>query len=143
MATRRDPYGVMNFRVEINGIQTGEFTNVTGLEGTIGVKTHRSGGDRYERKSPSGTVTHPNLVCQGGFASLELYNWWKTWESGETRERKVVTIVQLDDNKEPALRINCYEAWPVRWRGPEFDSSSEDGVSVEEVEIAYEYTREA
>lgn len=140
---RRDPYGVMNFRVEINGVETGEFRNVTGLEGTIGMKTHRSGGDRYARKSPTGTVTHPNLVCQNGFINLDLYKWWKDWAEGKTRERKVVTVVQLDDNKEPAQRINCYECWPVRWRGPEFDSTSEDGVATEELEIAYEYTREA
>lgn len=143
MPERVDPHGVMNFRIEIDGVETAEFRNVTGLEGTIGVKTHQSGGRRYPRKSPTGKVTHPNLVCQNGFASLSLYNWWRNWAEGNTRERKTITVIQLDDNLEEAQRINLYECFPVRWRGPEFDATSEDGVSVEEIEIAYEYTKEA
>lgn len=143
MPDRKDPFGVANFKIEINGVETGEFTKVTGLEGTIGVRVHRAGGDRYARKSPSGTVEHPNLVCTGGFVSLDLYRWWRDWAEGNTRERKTVTVVQLDDAKQPALRINLYECWPTRWKGPEFDASSQDGVSTEELELVYEYSREA
>ena len=60
MATgqRVDPYAGFAFRVEVDGMFRGAFTDVGGLDTTIEVTEFTEGGDRHSRKLPGKVKGH-------------------------------------------------------------------------------------
>ena len=64
---RTDPYAVFNFRVEIDGIDVGSFTEVSGLDSETDVIEYRTGDMRMNSsvKLP-GLTKYPNIVLKRG-----------------------------------------------------------------------------
>ena len=82
-----------NFKVEIDGIDYGNFTSVSGLGATAEIMDDIGGMDRNARKVP-GKVKYETikLVRNCDPTDKVLKDWWKTVERG-TPERKAVSIV--------------------------------------------------
>jgi phage tail-like protein len=52
-------------------------------------------------------------------------------------ERRSGSIVLLNEQREPALRWNFREGWPLKWEGPVLNAKSSE-VAIEELVIACE-----
>jgi phage tail-like protein len=138
MPNRRsfDHIGNYNFKVEIEGVTQGAFSECGGLEVVVEVVETHDGDTPLVRKRP-GRVHYANLVLQRGYTdSTELWDWTKTVLDG-TIERKSGSVILLDDTHNEISRYNFFEAWPCRWKGFEFNRSGV-GASIEELEIAVE-----
>ncbi|MBV8212247.1 MAG: phage tail protein, partial [Verrucomicrobia bacterium] len=78
--TRTDPYGQFNFLVEIDGVGTFGFSEVSGLTTDTNVTEYREGdevmgGQSTTRKIP-GLIKYNNLVLKRGFTKdLSACNW--------------------------------------------------------------------
>lgn len=138
MPNRRafDHIGNHNFKIEIEGVTQGAFSECAGLEVEIEVVETLDGDDLIVRKRP-GRVHYANVALKRGYTdNPELWLWTKAVLDG-TVERKAGSVILLDDAGNEISRYNFFEGWPCRWRGFEFDRNGL-GASVEELEIAVE-----
>ena len=138
MPNRRefDHIGAYNFKVEIEGVTVGAFTEVGGLEVVAEVLETSDGNDLLVRKRP-GRTTYTNIVLRRGFTNTdELWNWLKKVIDGQV-ERRSGSIVICDDVGDEIMRYNFFEAWPCRWK-TNLLSARHRGTLIEEIEIVTE-----
>ena len=75
---RHDPYAGFNFRVEIDGVVAGAFSECCGLSSETEVVSYREGGDFRVRRLP-GLTKYANLVLKHGITlDRSLWNWRQT-----------------------------------------------------------------
>jgi len=127
-----------NFKIEIDGVISGGFKEITGLESEVEVIEYRSGDDALTRKRP-GAVKYQNVIIKVDATdpvAKALAEWYQQVASGKDIRKQISIIVYDRDNKEVA-RYNLFEAWPCRWKAPELNSHS-DSYAVEEIEFVVE-----
>jgi phage tail-like protein len=135
---RDDPYGRFNVLVEIDGVDKAGFGEVEGLAGHTDVIEYREGADKSNafRLLP-GLVRYPPVVLRRGFAGdASLFGWWKAVRDGDL-DRRTVTIILLDEKRDPVARWRLRRAWPTKWEGPSLDARASD-VAIETLELVHE-----
>jgi phage tail-like protein len=136
MPQRNDPYKSFNFRVEIDGIASADFSEASGLESETAVIDFRTGADRVTRKLP-GLTKFGNIVLKRGITqNADLWNWRKTVVDGQA-ERKNGAVIILDDDGTEVVRWNFRNGWIAKWVGPSLNAASNE-VAIETIEIAHE-----
>ncbi|APR88483.1 hypothetical protein A7982_13832 [Minicystis rosea] len=135
--TRQDPYLPFNFLVEIDGLLTGGFQRVSGLESHIEVKEYAEGGVNGHLHQIPSTTRYPNLVLSHGLTNIEtLWNWYDSVSRGAIVRRNL-TLYLLDARRIPAMWWDVKDALPVKWSGPTFDAGGGTDVAVESVELIH------
>jgi phage tail-like protein len=127
-----------NFKVEIDGIDYGNFISVTGLGATADTTDDIGGMDKNARKIP-GKVKYETLVLTRNCDPTDkvLREWWKTVERGDP-ERKAVSIVIFDrGGAQEIARRNLFECVPCGWDMSDL-SSTESGAITESISLVYE-----
>ena len=131
------PYSQFTFLVEIDGIESAAFSEVSGLEVTLDVIEYRSGVDLSVRKIP-GLPTYSNITLKRGFTeNTEMWKWFQRSLFRAEHRPLNLAIVQLNSEREPAMRWEIYNAWPTRYKGPVFNALAA-GVAIEELELVHE-----
>ncbi len=134
---RKDPFKNFRFRLEIDGIQQGGFTDCTGITSSVEVVEYREGGDPNSvRKLPAKRTVGDVTLKWGVTDSEELYAWFATTADGQI-QRKNGSIILLDDNGQEAARWNFFNAWASKYSGPDLTGKGND-VAVESVTISCE-----
>lgn len=126
-----------SFMVEINGVNVGNFKEVSGLNSETEVVEDRGGKDKTARKIP-GKLKYQNIALKRGWTgSDELWKWRKSVIDGKV-ERKSGSIIMLaSDNETEVLRYNFYEAWPIKWEGPALAGGNAEAM-IESIELVHE-----
>ena len=127
-----------NFKVEIDGIDYGNFTSVSGLGATAEIMDDIGGMDRYARKVP-GKVKYETITLVRNCDPTDkvLREWWKTVERG-TPERKAVSIVFFDRSGTAEIsRRNLYDCVPCGWDMSDL-GAQEQGALTESISLTYE-----
>ena len=137
---RQDPYRNFRFRVEIDGIMQGGFSECTFGDTSSDVIEYREGTDLPLVRKESGPVRFGNLVLKWGITdSMELYNWRKLVEdSGAEAAKKNMAVILVDSKGTDRARWDITNAWPVRyglWN--DFDARGHS-ILLEWLEITYE-----
>ena len=141
MPTRRkeDPVGNYNFIVELDGITTGRFQSVSGLQAEMKMIEYNDGNDDLIRKIP-GRNTYGNITLKRGYiVNHDLWLWWEDVKNG-VGERKSLSIVLWDNRDNEVKRWNLMEAWPIKWKLSELNGKSDELVT-EEIEFVVEEVR--
>ena len=137
MANRVDPYRVYKYKVEIDGITRGAFSEASGLDSSQDPIEYREGTDPLHSKKLPGLNKTSNISLKWGITDdKEFWEWRKKSIDGQT-ERKNGSIVLYNDAGEEKIRWNFVEAWPTKWTGPSFKASGNE-VAIESLEIAHE-----
>jgi phage tail-like protein len=126
------------FKVEIDGIEYGNFLSVSGLGANAEVSDDMGGLDKNPRKVV-GKVKYDTvkLVRNADPRDKILKDWWKTVERGDP-EQKSLSIVFMDRNGSTEIqRRNLYNCVPCGWTMSDM-SSAESGVMTETIAIVYE-----
>lgn len=133
-----DPYMAYNFVVEIEGLITGGFTEVTGLESEIELESYQEGGvNGYIHQFPRRT-RYPNLVLSHGLTNIEtLWYWYQAAATGNIH-LKNGTIMLLNQQRLPVMWWNFKNAYPVKWVGPQFNASNATAVAIEKLELVHQ-----
>ncbi|MBA2616061.1 MAG: phage tail protein [Actinobacteria bacterium] len=135
-ASRVDPYDAFNFFVELDGIVSASFSEVTGLDSETDVIEYRTGDMRLAVKIP-GLHRWSKIVLKRGLTkNLDLWNWREQVIAGKP-ERRNGSIVLLSADQTPILRINFRNGWPCKWEGPTLNAGTSE-VAIETLEIAHE-----
>ena len=138
MPNRRafDHIGNFNFKIEIEGVTTGAFRNVEGLDSETEVIEYQDGDDLILRKRP-GRTKYSNITLKRGYINnTELWEWRKAVIEGKVQRKSGSIILCADDGSE-IMRYNFFEAWPSKWKGFTLDGKGTD-VNVEELELICE-----
>jgi phage tail-like protein len=133
---QNDPYGSFNFEVEIQGLIAGGFAEVSGLQAETETEEIREGGvNDYAHRLPKRTK-QSMLVLKHGLADSEvLWKWYNDVVQGRV-ERKNGSVFLRDETQQRVRQWNFFEAYPVKWTGPELRAIG-NTVAFESVELIH------
>lgn len=130
-------YGRFRYKVEIDGLEAGGFSEVTGFDASIDVMEYREGDMVQTPMKIPGLKKYGNITLKKGLAdSIVLYEWIIVGVDGPV-ERKTITITLLDEAEEAVASWMVINAWPIKYTAPDFNATSSE-VAIESLEIAHE-----
>ena len=132
----KDPMLTFRFRLEIDGLTVGGFSEVAGLTVETEVETIKEGGlNAREHKLPKG-IKYTNITLKRGLGDTTLlWEWHQKTVNGDF-ERKNGTIYIVDEYGEDSVGWNFIEALPVKWEGPSFNASS-NAIAIESLTLIH------
>ena len=133
-----DPYRSYNFKLEIQGVTEGHFTECSGMGIRVKSLAYREGGASQVVRRLPGPVDYGDITLRYGLtASRELWDWFLSAVKG-TVQRKNVSIVMLgSDSVTEVLRWNLVNAWISEWRGTTLDAMCQE-VAIETLTLVFE-----
>jgi phage tail-like protein len=140
---RDDPYGGMNFEVQITGISDdgtavkGSFSEVSGLEVEVMPIDYRNGSEDIRVRKLPGLKKFTNITLKRGMTGhLEFWNWIRSAMKGQI-QRADGSILLLDENRQEVHRWNFTRGWPCKYTGPGLNAANNE-VAIETLEICHE-----
>jgi phage tail-like protein len=133
-----DPYRAYNFKLVIEGVTEGHFTECSGLGIKVeAIKYREAGNNQVVRRIP-GQVEYADVTLRYGLtSSRDLWDWFMTAVAG-TVERKNISILMLDSNgSTEVMRWDLVSAWPAEWRGAPLDAMGHE-VAIESLTLVFE-----
>lgn len=128
--------GVFRFWVELDGMLVGGFSEVTGLQTEVELEEYQEGGvNGYVHRLPKAAKFTPIVLRRGMSSSSELWDWYAQVMAG-TVVRKSGSIILQQISGEELCRWNFFDAYPVKWGGPDLNASQSD-VAIETVELVH------
>jgi phage tail-like protein len=131
------------FLFEVDGETIGHFMEVGGLEVEVTVESIEEGGQNAFSHRLPGRMSWPNITLKRGVTQTDNLFKWLQKSSGEqfassgnklTRSTAAITLVAGESTR---LRSwNFFDAFPVKWSGPQFAATSSDAAT-ETLEIAH------
>jgi phage tail-like protein len=143
MATviRSDPHVAAYFRIEIDGIDGGQFHRCSGLKSETEIFEYQEGGNNdYVLKLVGQSRANNIVLTEGVITDPALYKWRDEIYAGgaaKIKRRSGSIIVLGRDGKTQLARWNFHNAWPVRWELSDLDTSKGVG-SCQILELAVE-----
>jgi phage tail-like protein len=120
--TRKDPYRAFNYIVEIDGIISGGFSEVSGMRIETEVYSIKEGGlNSFEYKLPKSTK-FSDITLKRGITDWDLYNWYLDVIYGNIK-RKNGSIILRDTGEDEKMTWYFFEAYPIKWEGSTFSAS--------------------
>lgn len=133
-----DPIRAYNFKLLINNVTEGHFTEVTGLGVQVERISYREAGNNAVVRAIPGRVTYSSVTLRYGMtSSTELWYWLMTAVEGRV-ERRNISVVMLDPaGASEVMRWNLLNAWPTEWYGAPLDAMSHS-LAIETLVLAHE-----
>ena len=131
------------FVFEVDGLVIGQFMEVGGLEVEVTVESIEEGGENGFVHRLPGRMSWPNITLKRGVTQSDNLFGWLNKSSGEqftqagnklTRSTAAITLLGAGGKRLRAW--NFVEAFPVKWKGPDFSAASTDSAT-ETLEIAH------
>ena len=131
------PHGRFRYKVEVDGLEAGGFSEVTGFDASVDVMEYREGDMVQTPMKIPGLKKYGNITLKQGLAdSMVLYEWIAEGVNGAV-QRKTITITLLDEEEAPAASWQVINAWPIKYTAPDFNAASSE-IAIETLEIAHE-----
>ena len=133
-----DPYRAFNFKIEVQGITEGHFTEVSGLGAKVTPISYREAGNSQVVHYVPGRVEYSAVTLRYGVTkSKDLFDWFKSGARGQV-QRKNLSIVLFDgDGTTEVMRWNLLNAWATEWQGSILDANSQE-VAIESLTLVCE-----
>jgi phage tail-like protein len=116
------------------------FSEVSGLEATIELKSHAEGGMPEGQRQLLGRTTFGNLILKRGLGrNFELYRWFDSVSRGvRPVARKDAMIELLDgDGTDVVARWYVTRAVPIKMKISDLNAKSGE-IAIEEIHLAHE-----
>lgn len=131
------PLGKFRYKVEIEGVTAGGFTEVSGFDASIDVIEYREGDMVQTPMKLPGLKKYGNITLKKGVMDTKaLYDWMAVGLEKNVK-RATVTITLIDINGENAASWQVIKAWPTKYTAPDFNATSSE-IAVDTLEIAHE-----
>ena len=131
-----DHIGNFNFRVELEGMVVGQFTNVEGMGSETEIIEYGGTTDQIVRKRPGRHKYTDITLKRGWMSSTELWDWRMDVCAGKVVRKSGSIIICADDGTE-ICRFNFYGAWPSKAGG--FDQDGQGNkTNIEEYTLTVE-----
>ncbi len=130
------PYTQFNFLLEIDGIVSAGFTEVSGINSVTEVIKYRT-GDAFYTSKVGGLSTVEDITLKRGYTdNTDLADWRKTVTDGLTA-RKNGAIILLNEARQPVIRNEFTEAWPCKYEGMTLNATANE-IAVETLVLTFE-----
>jgi phage tail-like protein len=116
---RKDPLRNFRFRLEIQGITQGNFSEATIGETTTDAVDYREGTDPAHVRKLDGLTKYGNIVLKWGVTeSTELQKWHNAIVGGQIQagNRKQIALIVQDEAGTDKARFVVNEAWPMKYQ---------------------------
>lgn len=138
MANGVDPYRAYNFKLLIEGVVEGHFTECSGLELRVEAIRYREAGSNQVVRRIPGRVEYGDVTLRYGLTdSLDLWSWLTTAVQGAVERKNISILMLASDGASEAMRWNLLNAWPSEWRGAPLDALSQE-VAVEQLTLVFD-----
>jgi len=133
---RSDPYAAYNFLIEIEGIITGGFSEVSGLNIETEVELIKEGGaNDIEYKLPKGTK-YSNITFKRGITDFDLiWRWYDDVINGKIK-RKDGLIFLCNQTGSPLVTWGFVDAYPIKLDGPSLNATT-NTIATETLTLAH------
>jgi phage tail-like protein len=130
-----DPVAELRFKVEVQGISIGRFSECTGIAVEVEMKDYNEGGsNEFVHKLPT-RIKYPNIVLKRGVTHEDaLLKWF--WDSRNAVQRKEMTITLLGPGASTVRTWAFMNAYPVKWTGPNLKAGS-NAIATETLEVVH------
>lgn len=137
-AERRDPYRSFNFQIDIDGVPRGAFSECSGLTADGDAVDYREGTDMQPNvRKLVGLRKYTNITLKRGYTKDDsLWQWHVNIVNG-VLDRRNVTIILMNEQRQPVLRWHAESAWVNKIEGPSFKASGNE-VAMESLELIHE-----
>jgi phage tail-like protein len=134
-SARPDPVAELRFKVEVQGISIGRFSECTGIAVEVEMKDYNEGGSNdFVHKLPT-RIKYPNIVLKRGVTHEDaLLKWF--WDSRQSVQRKEMTISLIGPGAATVRTWAFLNAYPVKWTGPNLKAGS-NAVATETLEVVH------
>src|SRR5512143_3514151 len=140
-----DPLIGFQFALEVAGMITGYFSEVSGVGSENEIVEHKvvAEGHEFVQKLP-GRLKWTDITLKRGITdNMQVWEWRQMVVDGEIgKARKNATITMYDRNYKPAAKWDLVNAWPSKVTGPSFKADSNE-YGVEEVTLVHEGMKRA
>ena len=131
-----------SFQVNITGIDgmnEGNFQEVTGLNVKLDVEEIKEGGEnRFAHRFPS-RPKYENLVLRRGMVTgSALITWARQATEQFTFTTRTVVVSLMDEGGDNLATWNVVNAWPVALKMSEF-KAQENAIAIETLELSFDY----
>jgi len=125
------------FYVQIGGDTQAVFTEVTGLQVEMQVFEYQEGGNNSFVHRLPGPVKVSNITLKRGLTTSNDFFKWCMEVASRQVNRKHLSVCMYDTRGTEVARWNFQNAYPVKWIGPQFNSTS-TATAIETLELAHE-----
>jgi phage tail-like protein len=133
-----DPYRAYNFKLEIQGVTEGHFTECSGFGVKVHAIAYREGGNSQVTRRLPGPVEYADVTLKYGLtSSRDLWDWFMTAVHGQVERRNVSIVLMDTDGLTEVARWNLIDAWASEWRGAPLDAIGREA-AIETVTLVYE-----
>ena len=130
------PYTGFRFRVEIDGITVAQFSEVSGIQIETETESYEEGGvNDFVHQFPKRTKHQPITLKRGITDVEEMWKWHQDVVNGKFK-RKNGSIIIIDSKGEEKCRWNFFQAFPVKWTGPDLKANSTT-IAFETIELVH------
>jgi len=136
---RIDPYRAYDFKLDINGITEGHFTECVGMGVDVETIEYREAGQGQLVRQLPGQVNYQDITLKFGLtSSAAIWDWFMLVVEGKV-ERKNVSIIQMGpDHATEVMRWDLEQAWPKSWKAPSYNALSNEA-AIETITLTYEF----
>ncbi|MBN2440639.1 MAG: phage tail protein [Spirochaetales bacterium] len=132
------PYAGFNFLVEIDDIGDAAFSECIGLTTETEPIEYREGADDITVRKIPGLKRFTDITLKRGMTNnfTDLWDWRKKVLMGMTK-RASGSITLLNEARDPVMRWEFTDGWPLKWEGPSLNATSNE-IAIETLVIAHE-----
>ena len=135
---QNDPYRSYNFKLEIDGVSEGHFTECSGLSLKTESITYREAGNNQIIRHIPGPVEYAAVTLKYGVSkSRELWDWMMKAAEGNVQRRNVSILLLDSQGDNEVMRWNLVDAWPSEWQGAALNAS-EKALAIETLTLVYD-----
>jgi len=132
-----DPYRAYNFKLNIQGVNQGHFTECMGLAARVQSIAYREAGNNQVIRRLPGQVDYGEVTLRYGLTtSIEMWQWFMSAVKGKV-ERRDISIIMLGESGEEVLRWNLTRTWVSEWRGAPLDALGREA-AIESMVLVFE-----
>ena len=136
-ATRRRSYTGGRFGIEVDGKMVAGVHSIEGLEHEHEIVEYKDGEDGTTHTRPGNHKPGKMVVTKDWSNTSEWYKWRQAVMNGKTDRKSISVIFHNDAGEEVGRRMNFFECWPTRWKGPALNARN-SGHATEKLEISWE-----
>jgi phage tail-like protein len=144
MSLRDNPFSSFNFLIKLGDTGgedqiAGGFSDFSGAGNEVKFAEYRNGNekDNHVRKIANTNTTDDVTLKRGIIGDLRLFEWLKATREGNY-EPRTVTVVLLDEARQPACQWVLRVAQPKKWVGPTLAGKGGGEVAMEELHLVAE-----
>lgn len=136
------PHLTNKFWVDIDHDITAFFTELSGLTAETEVEYVTEGGNNSYKKAIPIRTKYSNLVLKRGWGTSPTMWYWyfnNTAQGKPSPKNLTLYIYSSDTPGVPVVTLFFYNAWPIKWKGPDLRAGDGQNFAIQELEIVYDY----